>query len=249
MRVALVVNRVTAEIEKNFMPIVDAIHRCADKGADLILFPEAAITGLINNGNPSHDLPLGQPIPGRMTDALSEVARKRQVYVAIGILEREENKLFDSAILITPDGEIALKYRRISLGWHAKLADPDVYRQGKTFEKVYTPLGTFSFLICGDLFEGSILRRIRSLQPDWLLFPFARNFEDGSYDKERWNREEKPKYIERVDLLGITTFMVNYIADVELDGGSFGGTMVVLPDGEILAEFPIGKEGVLCVEV
>jgi hypothetical protein len=43
--------------------------------------------------------------------------------------------------------------------------------------------------------------------------------------------------------------MVNYLADRELDGGSFGGAMAVSPTGEIIGSLPIGKAGILYVEV
>lgn len=247
MKVTLVVNNVTENIETNFRHIVNIIHKCAG-GTDLVLFPEAAITGLINNDDPFHDLPLGSPIPGEFTDVLYEIAREREMHIGIGILERENNKLYDSAILITPTGEIVLKYRRMTSGWHGKKVDPRVYYEGNELKKARTTLGTFAFLICGDLFSDELIAQIEELRPDWILFPFARCFEDGIYDQKRWE-EEKRKYIERVKLAGSITLMVNYFADKELDGGSFGGAMVVSPIGEIIAEMPIGKEGMLHVEI
>jgi len=35
----------------------------------------------------------------------------------------------------------------------------------------------------------------------------------------------------------------------ELEDKNFGGAMVVLPSGQILSELPIGKEGILYVEL
>jgi hypothetical protein len=35
----------------------------------------------------------------------------------------------------------------------------------------------------------------------------------------------------------------------ELGGGGFGGAMVALPTGEVMAELPIGKEGILYTNV
>lgn len=247
MKVILMVNHVTENVEANFRYIVNVIHKCADD-VDLVLFPEAAITGLINNDDPFHDLVLGSPIPGEFTDVLCEIAREREIHVGIGILERKGNKLYDSAILITPGGKIALIYRRMTPGWHGKKADPRVYCQGNEIRKVRTTLGTFAFLICGDLFSDEAIAKIQELRPDWILFPFARCFADGIYDQKRWE-EEKRIYVERVKLAGSTTLMVNYLADKELDGGSFGGAIVVSPIGEIVAEMPIGKEGMLYAEI
>jgi len=248
MRVTLVVNHVTQNIETNFRYIVDAVYKCADNKTDLVLFPETAITGLINNDDPLHDLPLGSPIPGEYTNILTEVARDVRIHIGIGILEREGNRLYDSAILVTPDEGVVLRYRRITPGWHGKYADPKVYCHGNELKKVQIALGSFAFLICGDLFSNELITQVQQLQPDWLLFPFARCFPEGTYDQQKWD-EEKVKYIERVRLAGITTFMVNYLAEKELDGGSFGGAMVVSSTGEVIAEMPIGKEGLMYVEI
>lgn len=248
MKVALAVNRVLLDIPANLSEIIDLAGNAADAGADLVVFPESALTGLINNDDPSHDLPLGQPIPGDVTDVLAKLARKRHIYLAIGLLEREDIRLYDSAVLIAPDGKIKLKYRRISPRWHGPQADPSVYCQGEELSKAWTPLGTFAFLICGDLFDDELVRRIRNLQPDWLLFPFARCFDDNSYDQERWDREEKAEYAQRVRLAGVTTFMVNYLGDKDT-GNSFGGAMVVAGDGTIIDSFPLGRVGTLLVSL
>jgi hypothetical protein len=82
-----------------------------------------------------------------------------------------------------------------------------------------------------------------------LLFPFARCFPDGSYDQNRWDVEEKPLYVERVKLAGITALMTNYLSEVSLDGGSFGGAMVVSGDGAVVDSFPLGKVGMLLVDL
>jgi len=43
--------------------------------------------------------------------------------------------------------------------------------------------------------------------------------------------------------------MVNYLASAELEDKNFGGAMIVLPSGQIRSELPIGKEGILYVEL
>jgi len=248
MKAALVVNRVLPDIDANLTTILNMANEAADAGADLVVFPEAALTGLINNDEPSHDLPLGQPIPGPVTDVLARLACERRIWLAIGLLERDGDKLYDSAVLLTPDGEIGLKHRRIQPQWHGPNVDPSVYCQGTELSKVNTPLGTFAFLICGELFDDELVQRVRNLRPDWLLFPFARCFNDGSYDQERWDREEKPEYVQRVKLAGITTLMTNYLTDKDFDG-YFGGIMVVSSDGTVVDSFPLDKIGILMVDL
>jgi len=249
MKAALAVNRVTLDIDVNLKTIMHMTNEAADDEADLVVFAEAALTGLINDDDPPHDLPLGQPIPGPVTDMLLELARERRVWLAIGILEREGRSLYDSAVLLTPGGEIGLKYRRIQPQWHGPSADPSVYRQGTEIPKVVTPLGSIAFMICGDLWDDELVRRMRDLRPDWLLYPFARS----GLDEERWEREEKPEYAQRAKLTGSTTLMTSYVADFQPKGReyerSLGSAMVVSSDGMVLASLPPGRTGILIVDL
>ena len=249
MKAALVVNRVLPDIDANLVTILSMAHEAADAGADLVLLPEAALTGLINNDDPSHDLRLGRTIPGPVTDVLGKLTSEKRIWLAIGILERESGKLYDSAVLLTPDGEIGLKYRRITPQWHGITADPSVYRQGTELSKLETSLGTFSFLICGDLFDDKLIQRARDLCPDYLLFPFARGFDEECPCEGWWDREEKPMYVQRAKLIGCVTLMTNYLVDKNLLGGGFGGAMVVSSDGTLVDSFPLGKAGMLLVDV
>ena len=245
MRVALAVNQITEGIERNKKKVLEMICLSVDNRTELILFPEAAVTGLINNDDPVHDLRLGLPIPGKFTDSLCQLADRFNIHIGIGLLERESGKLFDTAVLIVPEKGIILKYRRITKGWHGKKADPEVYGHGDEIRVVKTRLGSFSFLICGDLFCDDLVQDVRRLGPDYLLFPFARSFEDGVIDQARWNREEKFVYAKRVESVGVATVMVNSFG---IDG-SFGGAMVVAPSGEIRFELDIGKDGILFADL
>jgi predicted amidohydrolase len=249
MRAALVVHRIAPDTDSNLASILDWTTQAADAGADLVLFAEAALTGLINDDNASHDLPLGQRIPGPVTDRLARLAGERGIWLALGLLESDSSELYDTALLFTPKGDIGLKYRRIQPQWHGRNADPEVYRQGSEIPALDTPLGCFAFLICGDLFDDSIVERVRALRPDWLLFPFARCFSDGSCDQRRWEREEQPEYVHRVQLTGATALMVNHIAAPELLGGAFGGAMVVANDGRVIDRLPLGTEGTLLIDL
>jgi predicted amidohydrolase len=249
MRAALIVNEVTADADANLSSILDWIGRAAESKADLALLPEAAVTGLINDDVSDHDLPLGREIPGPTTDALSATVRECGIYVGMGLLERDGSRLYDSAILLTPQGDIILKYRRIQPQWHARNADPSVYCQGAELRKVETPLGSFAFLICGDLFDDAIVERVRDLHPDWLLFPFARSFSDFSCDQKRWDEEERAQYVERVKLAGVTALMVNCLEPPGPNGGAFGGAMVVSSDGVVSSTLPLGRPGMLLTDL
>ncbi|MBV9617351.1 MAG: carbon-nitrogen hydrolase family protein [Ktedonobacteraceae bacterium] len=245
MKVALAVHRISPDPISNLRTIISMTTEAADSGADLIVFAEMALTGFILTDDPSHDLPLGQPIPGAATETLTLLARERHIWIALGLVEYEHGQLYDTAVLLTPQGTIGLKYRRISPSWHGGFADPSIYQQGSLIPVAQTPWGSCVFLICGDLFDDYIISQVRDLHPNFVLFPFARSFDSEVTDLEHWEREEQFRYAERAHMIGVTTLMVNYLADQPGLGDCFGGAMVVAPTGTILAHLPLGRSGLL----
>ncbi len=249
MKAALVVHEVGVAAEESLATMVREAQEAAQNGAALVVFPEAAVTGLVNNDDPAHDLPLGDTVPGRATEALAPVAEATGSHIAFGLLELVGRRLYDSAVLVGPDGCTVLHYRRMQPQWHGRSADPKVYCQGSRMTAAVTPLGTVAFVVCGDLFDDAIVRRVAALGPDYVLFPFARSFSNGSLDQERWDCQEQPGYIERARMTGATVLMAN---SLECPGvsewPSFGGALAVARSGEVLARFPLGRRGVLYVE-
>ncbi|HBK59375.1 MAG TPA: carbon-nitrogen hydrolase family protein [Firmicutes bacterium] len=250
MKAAMLVPRVTADPAANLDRVEQMAADAAGSGARLVLLPEAVLTGLINNDDPAHDLPLGQSIPGPATDRLGAVARLHSLWVGFGLFERDGDCLYDSAVLIAPDGSVALKYRRNQPQWHDTAADSAIYRQGTSIEIARTPFGSVGFLICGDLFDDALVARFRALRPDLLLFPFARCFTDGSADQARWDAEEMPEYACQIVSVGAPALMTNYIGDSDIEEcPSFGGAFAVSADGEAVASLPLGVEGALLVDL
>lgn len=244
MKAALVVFEVVRDTRRNHDRILASIDAASAAGADLVLFPEAALTGLRNNDDPEWDVTLGRRIPGPETDGLAAAARRRGVFVGTGLFEIAGRRLYDSAVLLAPDGELILHYRRIDPGWRDPAADPAVYGDGDEIPVLATEHGRIAFLICGDLFDDGVLAKLHRSWPDVVLFPFARSFEGAGDERERWRREEAPAYAERAEGLGATFLMVN-----QLGGAFFGGAMAVAPDGSIVASLPPREPGMLLVEV
>jgi predicted amidohydrolase len=250
MKAALIVPRLAADAAANLATIERMGERAVSSGAELIVLPEAVLTGLVNRDDPSFDLALCQTIPGPATDRLGAFCSRHRCRLAFGMLERRKTCLYDSAVLLEPDGTIGLTYRRISPQWHGEDADPGVYCQGTDLPVRPTPSGRMAFLLCGDLFDDDTVSRFRALSADWMLFPFARGFPDGEADQDRWDREELPEYARRVASAKTPALMVNYLTDSSLpDDRSFGGAFVISRDGEILARHPLGDEGMLLVEL
>jgi predicted amidohydrolase len=251
MRLGLLVNRVGVDRARNLAEMLMLVKDAAEQGADLVLFGETAVTGLITTDEPATDLAAGVSVPGTETDALAKVARTRRLWLGLGILERDGDALYDTAVLFNPLGQIVLKYRRVDPHWHGPHADPAVYRQGQDFPVALTPGGRTMFLLCGDLWDDDIVARVREKKPDLLLYPFARSF-GPEIDQARWDREEMDDYAKRIQAIGAPAAMVNYLADPDLAGwsaGCFGGAWMVLASGRVTEALLLGRPGVLLVDL
>lgn len=251
MRVALGIPQVELNRQDTLSGLMQMTEDAADVDAEMVVFSEAAITGLVNTGNPDYDLSLGQSIPGTASEALCQLAARRQIWLATGLFERNEDRLYDTAILIGPDGVIRLRYRRIDPRWHHWHNRPcpiPIYAQGDEVPTASTPIGNAAFLLCGDLFNNTCLSRVKALDLDWLLFPMARGFDEDVADMAMWHRQEKYLYAGRAREAGVNMMLVNQLTDDEM-GGYFGGALFVSRSGGILAEYPLKQEGMLVINI
>lgn len=84
---------------------------------------------------------------------------------------------------------------------------------------------------------------------DALILPLARSFDGKSPDLERWLREERQAYADEVKKTGATGLIVNLLENPSEPEASFGGAMIVDPNGEILAESTHGTDEMLIYDL
>lgn len=243
MKTALIVNEIIRNGKsQNIENIIQSMEEAANEKADLAVFSETAITGLINNDDINHDLKLGVSKESDEINSIRECAKKFNIDVCIGYFELEGNTLYDSAIYIDCNGEILENYRRQSIGWRDPSID-GVYAEGQEPCLFKTRFGNMTILICGDLFDDEILDSVKELKADYLLFPFARSFFNGESSMKRWIDEEEKDYCERIKKLKTFTFLVNYIGDPY-----FGGAFVINERGNVVSTLGLGRKGILYYE-
>jgi predicted amidohydrolase len=247
MRAALVVNPVTRNWKTNLTRVVQMIHEAAGNCSNLVLLGEMAVTGMVNNDDPLHDLPLGETIPGSVTNRLSETALRLGIWLGFGLLERDGGSLYDTALLLSPNGNVHLKYRRVHPQWHGKHADPAIYRQGVELQKTETDFGSVVFLICGDLWDDALIRQVRDMRPDWVLHPHGRSFADRSHDQDKWETEELPDYQRLVRAIGAPVLATSYlcIEPFSQEADTYGGAMVFDRVGRLVTSHPLDRIGIL----
>ena len=139
------------------------IGEAAARGAKVIVFPEAFITGYPKGLNYGLVVGARDPqgreefrlyldsaieVPGRETARLGAAAAKHRAYVVIGVIEREHGTCYCTALFFGPDGSL--------LGKHRKLMPTALERMiwgfgdGSTLAAVDSPYGRIGAVICWE---------------------------------------------------------------------------------------------------
>ncbi len=137
---------VFGDTASNVERIVRLIDEAADKGARLVVLPELCNTGYVFNSR-AEAFALAESIPdGPTVAAWSAAAKRRDLYIVAGIAERAGEKLFNSAVMIGPQGYIGT-FRKVHL-W----GDENLYFEPGDlgFPVFPTPFGRVGMMICYD---------------------------------------------------------------------------------------------------
>jgi predicted amidohydrolase len=135
------------DVAGNLDRIASWIRHAADEGAELVVFPECAVNGYRYESR-EEALEDAQPVPGPATDRLQRVAAETGTYVAVGIVERDGDRLYNCAALIGPSG-LVTKYRKTHIPFQA--VDRFVTPGDIPLHVVETPIGRIGMVICYDL--------------------------------------------------------------------------------------------------
>ncbi len=84
----------------------------AESGAELLVAPELAISGQVRDRDEAARL--AEPMDGPIVARLREIAARRGAFVVAGLVERDGDRLFNTAALVGPDGLIG-RYRKTHL--------------------------------------------------------------------------------------------------------------------------------------
>ena len=136
------------EPERNLKRAGKMLEDAAEKSCRLVLLPECLDFAWTHPSAKTE----AQPIPGPYSDILCKLAKTYNLYLCAGLTERFEDKIYNTAIFISPEGNILLKYRKINVLTVAQ----DIYSIGETLSVVKTPFGVVGVNICSDNYIDSL---------------------------------------------------------------------------------------------
>ena len=243
MWVAAVQLNSTPDLAHNLAQARTLIEEAASRGAQLIALPEHFAYLGPEDKNP----PSAQPLEGPLVSEFRELARKLGVFLLLGSfpeLTGPEARPFNTSVLLSPQGEILARYRKIHL-FDVDLAKGPSYResqfiQGGT-ELAVVPLPSTPFTaglaICYDLRFPELFRALSVQKADLLLLPAAFTLTTG---RDHWEVLVRARAIENL------AYVIAPAQFGQHSPGrrSYGRSLIVDPWGLVLAQAPDG-EGVI----
>ena len=238
------------------------MKEAAANGAGLVVFPEAFVPGYpdwiwrtipwSDEGWYERLYDQAVEVPGPAAEALGTAAREAEVYLAMGVSERDSGTLYNTLLFFAPDGSLLGKHRKLTLTGAERL----LWGQGDGSGLVVfdTPFGRLGGLMCWENYMPLARAALYALDIDVYLAPTWDNSDVWVPTLRHIAKEG------RVHVIGVTPCMRG--SDIprelpeaaEIYGGdddwmSRGNTTICGPEGDILAGPLEGAEGIVYAEI
>jgi predicted amidohydrolase len=150
--------------QKNCEEYAPLIAEAARHKADLVVLGET-ITFF---GTKKSYAACAEPIPGPSTSYFGSLARKHGLHIVVGLLERHEHLVYNTAVLIGPDGELIGKYRKVCLPRNEIAA---ACAPGDSYPVFETRFGKVGIMVCYDGFFPEVARELTNRGAEIIAWP------------------------------------------------------------------------------
>lgn len=130
-------------IDENLSVFAALAAEAGEQKADIVCLPEAATIAGTRVGYVEG----GELVPGPTTKRLGGIAKKYNMYIVVGLMEREGEIVYNTAVLIDRKGNVAGKYRKTSL---PREEIDGGLTPGNSFPVFDTDFGRIGMMICWD---------------------------------------------------------------------------------------------------
>jgi nitrilase len=186
-------------------------------------------------------------VPSADTERIGSIAREHGIVLAVGINELCGGTLYNTLLVFTPDGELALRHRKLMPTNHERMVWG--LGDGEGLATIETDLGRVGGLICWENLMPLARAALYESGLDIYLAPTADDEEPWQLSIRHIAREA------RAFVLSCCVYQraSSYPADVAIAEGpdllGRGGSAIVGPDGEYLAGPLWDEEGILFADL
>jgi predicted amidohydrolase len=227
------------EPKRNLARARAMIAEAAGLDCDLLVLPEAFDLGWTHPSAKTE----AQPIPGPFTGELCDQARRHGMYLCAGLTEKDGNRVYNSAVLISSSGDIILTYRKINV----LDVGQEFYEIGRQLGVVETPFGSIGLNICADNYAdayeiGHVLARMGAqliLSPSSWTVDYSQSNQCDPYG-DKWVGPLH-RIAKLFDLIIVSVTSVGYIVGGPYEGKKMVGCSLVVGSSGILLQSSINE--------
>ena len=142
------------------------IGEAADQGINILVFPELSLSGYESNEDNTMHREFAETIPGPATEEIAALTKQLDIYVILGMPERDPGDAatcYISCPLLGPEGFIG-NYRKLHLGTPPLFRESLCFTGGDSVPVFATRYGPVGIQICADFWVFPELSRILMLK-------------------------------------------------------------------------------------
>jgi predicted amidohydrolase len=154
-------------VAANRQKIIDRLREAAARDAQLIVFPECAVTGYCFDSL-AEAAPFAEPLDGPSADAIAAACQETGAHAIVGFIERDGAALFNAAMVVGPTGVIG-SYRKVHLPFLG--VDRFLTPGDRPFALFELPFGKVGVNICYDASFPESARALKLLGAELIVLP------------------------------------------------------------------------------
>lgn len=259
LKVGLIQQHNTADIQDNMNRLAQGIAHLAKQGAKLIVLQELHNSLYFCQEENVDIFDLAEPIPGPSTTFYGALAKEHQVVIVTSLFEKRTAGLYhNTAVVIEKDGTIAGKYRKMHIPDDPAYYEKFYFTPGDLgFQPIQTSVGRLGVLVCWDQWYPEAARLMALQGADILIYPTAIGYAASDTKEEQERQREAWTTVQRGHAVanGLPVVSVNRVGfeadpSAHTDGIEFwGSSFVVGPQGEFLYRAENNIEAMAVVDI
>lgn len=259
MKVGIVQQSNTNDIQKNIEKSLHGIAACKQQGAELVVLQELHCGIYFCQAEETAMFDLAHPIPNDTTQIFADAAKKHGVVLVTSLFEKRAPGLYhNTSVVFEKDGSVAGKYRKMHIPDDPAYYEKFYFTPGDLgFKPIQTSVGKLGVLVCWDQWYPEAARLMALNGAEMLIYPTAIGWESTDVPEEKNRQWEAWQTVQRGHAVanGLPVITVNRVGH-EPDWTSvtngiqfWGQSFVAGPQGELLFKASSEEEVNALIEI
>lgn len=221
----------------NLKKVEHFLKQNCDKKLDLVVLPEFFSTGIDDKSfiNSPED-----ETGGKTIEFVCKLAKKYNTNIVAGtVIEKYNEKLYNTSFIINRNGEIIDKYRKIHLYNYMGGNEGNIISSGDKLVTVNLDFAKIGIAICFDIRYPQLFKELTKMGAEIIVLPTAwivpnEVYKDSTslkYAQEMWIAMNRTRAFDNL----VYFVLCNQTKEINSNLSAIGNSMIISPTTEILA--------------